>query len=87
MRSRDGLAWNARWKVRSRGRHEAGDTRGNLICDRMGEGLPSVLRSKGKAKCELRNQRGNLEETGAARCPPMKGALDTWKRGWDTYSD
>lgn len=49
MRSRDGLAWNARWKVRSRGKARKRGYEGEPEGDRMGEGLPSALRSqKGK---------------------------------------
>lgn len=49
MRSRDGLAWNARWKVRSRGKTRKRGYEGEPEGDRMGEGLPSALRSqKGK---------------------------------------
>lgn len=46
MRSRDGLAWNARWKVRSRGKARKRGYEGEPEGDRMGEGLPSVLRSR-----------------------------------------
>lgn len=45
MRSRDGLAWNARWKVRSRGKARKRGYEGEPEGDRMGEGLPSVLRA------------------------------------------
>ena len=49
MRSRDGLAVNARWKVRSRGRHEAGNTRGNLMRPDGGRTPECVCAQRGKA--------------------------------------
>lgn len=50
MRSRDGLAWNARWKVRSRGKARKRGYEGEPEGDRMGEGLPSVLRALKRLK-------------------------------------
>ena len=79
-------------------RHESGGYEGEPEGDRMGEGLPSVLRSQKATglKAEETIKRGGTWgarplRNGRQLAPPFvnihEGGVGYLEAGWDTYSD